>query len=260
MKRSIISLILVSAMVFVFASCNIIPIAKPDNTTTAATPQTDAPATPDSTAPVSEPDTASTDTAPADSASTDTAPSADQSNQMNIDPSLQVEKEYIIKGSLGIERCLVIKNVSDKAVSVESNSAAYNNGSIVSAEDGDISALAPGYTGLLVENFDTKSEITSFSSNITANELNEYSIPLKDYTIETTILPDKAILQCKYDGELDSFSPVIYVVFFKNGEPVYLDWNYKDLPKGATISIESEPWGVEFDSVEVYAHGYEFNV
>lgn len=176
-----------------------------------------------------------------------------------IDPSVQVLAEYTKKSSSYVYRYLVVKNVSNDDIEIESNSVAYDaNGGVLAVESGSISALVSGATAILEESFSTKSEVSSFSTTITAEKLSDSIVPLKDFSMTTTQLEDKVIVQGVYNGELKEIDIEFNALFFKDGVLVETGWEYETFTKGISLSVQLESWE-EFDEVQVYVTGYEFN-
>ncbi|MBE5968851.1 MAG: hypothetical protein E7242_01325 [Lachnospiraceae bacterium] len=176
----------------------------------------------------------------------------------SIDGNIEIVKEYFEINNFSVSRYLVIKNISSMNISVNSNTATYDSsGNLSGAETGNIDALAPNDVGLLMESYDKEGEIASITSTISSKELSKGTKPLSDFTYDQSIVGQKVVLQCQYNGTFESFDVIFNVLFFKDGEVVGTSWDMENFSKGVPTTIQIESWD-EFDSAEVYPSGYEW--
>ena len=178
------------------------------------------------------------------------------------DYSSQLEtSEYSAENSYATMHFIVIKNNSDKTLSVSSNSVAKSaDGSTIGAGSGGLDAIAPGQEQCIREYFDGVSGIDHYETTLSASAARYYDDATVDISTEAAVLEDKVILTCTNNGT----DPAMFVeglVMFMQGEKcVYYSTNYlvddsSELKPGASISKQFNSYGEPFDGVKYYITG-----
>lgn len=173
---------------------------------------------------------------------------------------IEVVNEYTYSTSWYKYRFIVIKNNSKSTVEISTSSLAYDkSGKMVAVGSAEIDAIGAGCTSLIIENYDTDSEISHFETEWSIEEVNYYESVIQDLTYKENSIDGGAIFQVKNNGKESAEFVKGYVLFFKNGKVVDYDWTYfvdgdSEIKPSKTISKQMDTYE-DFDKIEFYLDG-----
>lgn len=179
----------------------------------------------------------------------------------NLSDQIIVAEQYSYENSIGSTYfVLVVRNNSDKTVSIRANTVAKDgNGNIVGAADGSEEPVGAGQEVCLLHGFFDISDIADFEYTLYASECRYSDSAVQDLSYTQNMTENGAVFQVTNNGR----EPVEFVegraLFFSGGRLVYSDSTYftdddSELKSGNTISKQLEPY-VDFDSVQFYLTG-----
>ena len=174
---------------------------------------------------------------------------------------IEIVKEYTYSdGFWYTYHFVVVKNISNMSLSVDTNTLAYDeNGALISVGSGSIDILEPGCTTIYYEAFETTDKIAKYeiTSNVERSSYYKYGISNLDYNI--TDIKNGKIIQVTNNGTEPIEFVEGYLLYFKNGNIVGWSSNYftdddYELKPSKTISQQYSIYD-EYDSVEFYLTG-----
>ena len=196
-----------------------------------------------------------------DAGGSDNADAADSAD--DTDYAAQLEKEeYIYESDSDMAfHFIVLKNNSDQTLTIATNSIAYNeSGDKIGAGSGHLEALGPQMEQLVIESLDNVSDVDHFDTTISASKAKYCEDPTLNTEVEATILEDKVILTCTYNGEQPAQYMEGRVIFLKDGECVGYDTHYfhdeeGEVKPGASLTQQFDYYDGTFDEAKYYING-----
>ena len=181
----------------------------------------------------------------------------------DTDYAAQLEKEeYIYESDSDMAfHFIVLKNNSDQTLTIATNSIAYNeSGDKIGAGSGHLEALGPQMEQLVIESLDNVSDVDHFDTTISASKAKYCEDPTLNTEVEATILEDKVILTCTYNGEQPAQYMEGRVIFLKDGECVGYDTHYfhdeeGEVKPGASLTQQFDYYDGTFDEAKYYING-----
>ena len=179
------------------------------------------------------------------------------------DSAAQLEKEeYIYESDYGTAyHFIALKNNSDQTLTIATNSIAYNkSGDKIGAGSGHLEALGPQKEQLVIENFDNVSDVDHFDTTISASKAKHCEDPTLNTEIEATVLEDKVILTCTYNGDRSAQNLEGRILFFRDGECIGYDTHYfhdeeGEVKPGASLTQQFDYYDGTFDEAKYYVNG-----
>lgn len=185
-----------------------------------------------------------------------------QSETSKQGEEIEVLAEYTLSDGIGwyTYHFLVIKNNTNKTLNVKTSSKAYaEDGSILSVANSEFDALGSECTSVIIEGFETSSEISSYDTKITTKTDGLYDSAIQDLSYTESVIKDGAIYEVTNNGDKAAEFVEGYVLFF-NGDNL-VDWDYSyftdddyEMKPGDTISKQLSCYKA-FDRVEFYLDG-----
>lgn len=176
----------------------------------------------------------------------------------------QVEiKEYSMENSSGDTYfVLVVKNNSEKTISLEVNSTAKDSeGKTIGAASSDGEAIGSGNEVCLMNYFENVKIDSTFEYNISVKEDNYYEPIINDLSHEASDTGEKVIVTCTNTGDKAAEFVEGTVLFFSGDKLVGYETNYltdddSELKPKASIAKEFDFYGKEkYNRFEVYFAG-----
>lgn len=187
---------------------------------------------------------------------TNSAKAPEQAEVVSND-KLEIVKEgsYEIYGSSTIH-VLIVKNNNSIPVEISSVTKAYDEGgNLAGVEKGKINILAPGYTSVISEWFDTTG-VASFETELTAGKQDYYKEADSAISAELEAAKGKAFVTVTNNGDTTIDHGEVHVVFLDaEGNIVYNNYDLMmDLKPGDSEIFEITCGGgkLEYDTAEVY--------
>lgn len=155
---------------------------------------------------------------------------------------------------------VIIKNNSDKPVSISTSSLAYkSDDSLISTAEGSVDIIGPDATTIYYEAFETEEEIEYYETEMSIDENPYYDCPMADLSYVKTDIEDGAIFQVTNNGTKPVDFVEGYVLFIKDGKVVYWESNYftdddSEIKPSKTISKQFSAYE-EFDTIKFYLTG-----
>lgn len=178
------------------------------------------------------------------------------SSQELSSDSIEVINEYLIKSDSGIltYHLCVVKNNTDEAIDINSNATGYDEGgNLITAADGDLSALPAGQIGLFHEDFYTDKTIVKVESSYKIKRTG-HTVVMDKFDVKTTDTGSGVILQVTNNGDIEADNVRYTVLFLKGGEVVGFQESLitlETLKPGETASKQFDA-GKKYDSYEVF--------
>lgn len=156
---------------------------------------------------------------------------------------------------------LVVKNNSNKTLSINSNCTAYNSeNTIIGADSSSIDALGCGCESVITNYFDSVSGIDHFEYTLSMKEDEYNNSVLADINMNLSPQEDKVIVTCTNNGSVPAEFVEATALFFKDGRLVdygctYITDDDSEIKPGSTLSEQIDIYGTTFDDVKVYLTG-----
>lgn len=186
----------------------------------------------------------------------------EEQDEDELSKQVQV-KEYVMENSFGDSYyLLVVKNNSDRTISLEVNSIAKDSeGKTVGAASSSGEAIGSGHEVCLMNYFESVKSDSTFEYTMSVKEDDYYESVLGDLTHEDSDTGEKVIVTCTNNGDKVAEFVEGAVLFFLGDKLVGYETNYltdddSELKPGASIAKEFEFYGEEdYDRFEVYLKG-----
>ena len=175
--------------------------------------------------------------------------------------SIEVLEEYTYSdGFWYTYHFVVIKNNSNKSVSISTSTLAYkSDNSLISAAEGSVDIIAPGATTIYYEAFETEEEIAYYETEMSIDTDVWYECGMSDLSYVMTEVADGAIFQVTNNGTKPIEFVEGYALFFENGKLVSWESQYFtdddfEIKPDKTISKQFSAY-TDFDNVKFYLRG-----
>lgn len=155
---------------------------------------------------------------------------------------------------------VVIKNNSNKPVTISTSTLAYkNDGTLISVSEGYVDIVGPGCTTIYYEAFETTEEISSYDTEMTVDTDVWYECGLNGLTYKQSNIEDGAIFQVTNNGNKAVNFVQGYALFLKDGKIVGWESDYftdddYEIKAGKTISKQFSIYE-EYDEIKFYLTG-----
>lgn len=173
----------------------------------------------------------------------------------------EVVNEYSFENSIATVHIFIVKNTSNKTITIDSISTALGtNGEVIGdAKGAELNALGAGCTSLIYEYYCGVTDVKGYETTFTISETKKYDSIIQDIQIEKSIQPEKVIVTLTNTGTEDAEFVEAHAIFFKDGEVVaYRSSHVVDadicIKSGATLS-EKIYGPRNYDEVKVYITG-----
>lgn len=191
-----------------------------------------------------------------------TVENAEEITDSKVDSSdIEVLEEYTYSdGFWYTYHFVIIKNNSDKPVSISTSTLAYkSDDSLISTAEGSVDVIGGGATTIYYEAFETEEEIAYYETEMSIDEDSYYDCPMADLTYVKTDIEDGAIFQVTNNGTEPIDFVEGYALFIKDGKVVSWESQYftdddYEIKQNKTISKQFSAYK-EFDTVKFYLRG-----
>lgn len=153
-----------------------------------------------------------------------------------------------------LDAVLVVKNNSDKTVSMDANMTIKNaSGTVIGAQDADASPVEPGKKAIISTYFDNAKKYNSLDYKLNVSTDVDYNSLAKNIDLKVTKNEDKLILTATNKGKETAYFLEVNAVFLKHGKMVGIDSTYLDddhddsIKPGKSFSGELNNYGTSFD-------------
>lgn len=166
-------------------------------------------------------------------------------------------KKYTFKYGFLNYAAVSIKNTTNETIDIDVNFLLKDSsGNIVGVKNDNISAIAPQQEALLYSADDI--EFSDFDYKITTKSSN-YDSVINNVSIDSKIADDRIIINATNNGNKDMDFLKATVLYFSNGKPVAIDYNFLigsdyALSPGTTEYAEINPY-TDFDDYKLYISG-----
>lgn len=175
--------------------------------------------------------------------------------------SIEIVAEYTLAdGGWYTRHFFVIKNNSSEALTVKTNSLAYDaDNNLVGAADAEFDVLGSGCTSAFYEAFQTDSIIDHYDTTIKASKPKYYKSVIEYLSYDLTETGNGAVIQVTNNGPIAAQFVEGKILFFNAGQLVGFDTTYfvdddNEIKSGDTISKQFTSYN-DFDSIEFYLDG-----
>lgn len=171
-----------------------------------------------------------------------------------------VEEYYYIKGRDRAIYFLVIKNISDKSLSVDASVIARDgNSNILGAENDSIKIITPNQEMVMRFYFDDAGTAENFEYTINEEESERCESCIYDITWDVSMNKDKLIVLITNKGENDIEHVNLHALFFNDVEIFGDDYTRNvEVKSGNTVPVQLKCFEGEFEDFLLYVSAWNY--
>lgn len=193
-----------------------------------------------------------------DSASSDDFIEADGFNAEEVATQLKVNS-IAFSTSWSYCRFLIVKNTSEYPLEISATLQTFDDsGGILSSNDSDVEAVAPGTVTLL--SFYLDEDYADYKYELSVEKETYYECVSQNLTYTSNKAKDKEVVTVTNNGSIAAEFVEAHILFFKNGVLVEYDRTYftdddYEIKPGKSITKEISIYGTDYDEFQIIFTG-----